>query len=86
MKDVILGCYDINNTTFDFCFLLGKFFIHMNLHKITQQTTLVTVLKNYLKNKFRAKESYLCSKNQMHIFWGNLATNTTQIVTFLKNE
>lgn len=84
MKDVIFGCYDVNNIPLNFCILLGKCFIHLTRTKSPGRQVQFTVFKNYLKNKIHAKESYPCSTNQMHIFFRNLAAITSRIVTFIK--
>lgn len=53
---------------------VGKWWLLCNIFKLTIRNASLkhckmVGFKIFLRNKFHAKESYLCSKNQMHMFY-----------------
>lgn len=69
MQDVIFGIYKVKYVALNYCILLGKCFIHLIHSKSPGKQIEFIAFKNFLRNKLHAKEKYLCSKNQMHIFY-----------------
>lgn len=69
MQDVIFGIYKVKNVPLNYCILLGKCFIHLIHSKSPGKQIEFIAFKNFLRNKLHAKENYLCSKNQMLIFY-----------------